>query len=123
MPAPVHAIIVARSGEPASLQLGRTLDALRTQSILPAAVTVVVLGDASRVRALPGIGRTVEGVIEARPGTTFSEAIALAQPRVRAGSAVWMLPEGALPEPDALQLLTGALERSPSAAIAAPKLV
>ncbi|BDZ38762.1 glycosyl transferase [Microbacterium suwonense] len=123
MPAPVHAIIVARSGESASVQLGRTLDALRDQRTPPAAVTVVVLGDATRVRALSGIGYIVEGIIEARANTTFSEAVALAQPRVAPGSAVWLLAEDTRPDPRALHLLAGALERSPSAAIAAPKLV
>src|SRR5690606_8822596 len=63
------------------------------------------------------------GIIEARAGTSFAEAIALAQPRVAAGSAVWLLADDTAPEPDALQLLAGALERSPSAAISAPKLV
>ena len=123
MPARAHAIIVARAGRSASAQLSRTLDALSAQSLPPAAVTVVVLGDAAPVRALPGIGHIVEGIIEARTSTTFSEAVALAGPRVSAGSAVWLLAEDTVPEPDALQLLAGALERSPSAAVAAPKLV
>ncbi|WP_344817696.1 glycosyltransferase [Microbacterium soli] len=123
MPARVHAIIVTRSGESAAVQLGRTLDALSAQAAPPAAVTVVVLGDAAQARALTGIGRIVEGVIEARTGTTFSEAVALAQPRVGQGSAVWLLVAGALPAYDALRLLAGELERSPSAAIVAPKLV
>lgn len=123
MPARVHAILVARSGRPASVQLDRTLDALRAQTVQPAAVTVVVLGDASHVRGTPGIGRTVEGIIEARPSTGFAEAVSLAQPRIAANTSVWLLAEDTVPEPSALQLLAGALERSPSAAIAAPKLV
>lgn len=123
MPARVHAILVARSGRPASVQLDRTLDALHAQTVPPAAVTVVVLGDASHVRGTPGIGRTVEGIIEARPSTGFAEAVSLAQPRVAANTSVWLLAEDTVPEPSALQLLAGALERSPSAAIAAPKLV
>lgn len=123
MPARTHAIIVARAGRSASAQLSRTLDALSAQSLPPGAVTVVVLGDADPVRALAGIGHLVEGIVQARPGTTFSEAVALAGPRVAAGSPVWILAEDTVPEPDALQLLAGALERSPSAAIAAPKLV
>src|SRR5690606_27291647 len=123
MPARVHALIVARSGESGSVLLSRTLDALAEQSLPPAAVTVVVLGDGERVRRMPGIGRLVEGIIEARAGTTFTEAIALAQPRVAVNSAVWLLADDTLPEPDALQLLAGALEPSPSAALAAPWLV
>ena len=112
MPARAHAIIVARAGRSACAQLSRTLDALSAQSLPPAAVTVVVLGDAAPVRALPGIGHIVEGIIEARTSTTFSEAVALAGPRVSAGSAVWLLAEDTVPEPDALQLLAGALERA-----------
>lgn len=123
MPARVHAILVARSGRSASERLDRTLEALRAQALPPAAVTVVVLGDASHVRGLAGIGRTVEGIIEARTSTTFAEAVALAQPRVAAGASVWLLAEDTVPERDTLQRLAGALERAPSAAIAAPKLV
>ncbi len=123
MPARVHALIVARSGETGSAPLSRTLEALRAQSLPPAAVTVIVQGDGDRVRRMPGIGHLVEGIIEARAGTSFSEAIALAQPRVAANSSVWLLADDTAPEPDALQLLAGALERFPSAAIAAPKLV
>ncbi|WP_417554194.1 glycosyltransferase [Microbacterium sp.] len=123
MPPRVHAIIVARTGSPASASLSRTLEALTAQSVPPAAVTVVVLGDSAAVRGVPDIGHSVEGIIEARGGTTFSEAVALAQPRVRENSAVWLLTDDAVPDRDALQLLAGALERSPSAAIAAPKLV
>lgn len=123
MPARVHAIIVTRSGESASAQLSRTLDAVRAQTLPPAGVTVVVLGDAERVRAIDGIGHTVEGIIQARSGNGFAEAVALAQPRIPADRAVWLLAEDTMPERDTLQLLAGALERSPSAAIAAPKLV
>ncbi|MDQ0613303.1 hypothetical protein QF046_000944 [Microbacterium sp. W4I4] len=123
MPARVHALIVARSGESGSAPLSRTLEALGAQSPPPAAVTVIVQGDGERVRRMPGIGHLVEGIIEARTGTSFAEAIALAQPRVAAGSTVWLLADDTAPEPNTLQLLAGALERSPSAAIAAPKLV
>lgn len=123
MPSRVHAIVVARTGESAAAQLGRTLDALRSQSTPPDVVTVVVLGNGAQVRAVDGIGHTVEAIIEARPTTSFAEAIALAQPRVAAGSSVWMLTQDSIPEPTALQLLAGSLERSPSAALAAPKLV
>ncbi|MGB3374441.1 MAG: glycosyltransferase family A protein, partial [Microbacterium sp.] len=115
MPARVHALIVARSGETGSAPLSRTLEALRAQSLPPAAVTVIVQGDGDRVRRMPGIGHLVEGIIEARAGTSFSEAIALAQPRVAANSSVWLLADDTAPEPDALQLLAGALERFPSA--------
>lgn len=123
MPARVHAIIVARADQPASIQLTRTLNAVRDQSSPPAAVTVVVLGNASHVRGSAEIGHLVEGIIEARSTTTYAEAVALAQPRVAEGSSVWLLAQDTAPRSTALRLLNGALERSPSAAIAAPKLV
>lgn len=123
MPARVHAIIVARSGVSAAAQLSRTLDALRVQSLPPDTATVVVLGSATDARGIEDVGHLVEGIIEARAGTSFAEAISMAQPRIAAGSAQWLLAQDTAPEAQALQLLTGALERSPSAAIAAPKLV
>lgn len=123
MPARVHAIAVVRTGESASAQLLHTLDAIRDQTTRPTAVTVVVLGDGSAVRAASGLGDIVESVIEARPTTTYAEAVALAGPRIAEGAAVWLLAQDTAPRRNALQLLIGALERSPSAAIAAPKLV
>lgn len=123
MPSRVHAIVVARTGDAAAAQLSETLDDLRDQTTPPDAVTVVVLGSGAQVRAIDGIGRSVEAIIEARATTTFAEAVALAQPRVASGSSVWMLTHDSRPRRRALQLLAGSLERSPSAALAAPKLV
>ncbi|WP_309128039.1 glycosyltransferase [Microbacterium sp.] len=123
MPARVHAIVVAHSGEKPREQLFRTLEALRAQTTPPDSVTLVVVGGANDIRGADGLGRLVEGVIEARGGTSFAEAIALARPRVAAGTSVWLLAHDTVPEQDALASLAGALERSPSAAIAAPKLV
>ena len=123
MPTRVHAIIVARSGPSAHAQLLRTLDALTLQSLRPDAVTLVVCGDGRAARESEGIGRTVESIVEARGGTSFAEAVAIAQTRVAAGAAVWLLAHDTAPHPHALAQLAGALERSPSAAIAAPKLV
>lgn len=123
MPARVHAIIVARPGESALVQLVSTLDALRAQSTPPDAVTVVVQGNGSAVRGSADLGSLVEGIIEARTTTTYAEAVTLAAARVPESAAMWLLAQDTEPETDALQLLSGALERSPSAAIAAPKLV
>lgn len=123
MPARVHAIVVARPGESARAHLLHTLDALRAQSVRPAAVTIVVTGSAEALRRGDGLDGFVEGIIEGRGGMSFAEAIALAQPRVSAESAVWLLAQDTAPAPGALGHLTGALERSPSALIAAPKLV
>lgn len=123
MPARVHAIIVARTGSSSRAQLLRTLDALRAQTTPAAAVTLVVCGDASSVRESEVVASTVEGIIEARATTSFAEAVELARPRVSEGSAIWLLAQDTTPHPRALERLSGMLERSPSAAIIAPKLV
>lgn len=123
MPARVHAIIVARPGSSARAQLLRTLDALRSQTTPASSVTLVMCGDASSARESEAVARMVEGIIEARSTTSFAEAVELARPRVAEGSAVWLLAHDTAPHPRALERLSGTLERSPSAAISAPKLV
>lgn len=123
MPARVHAIIVARPGSAARAHLLRTLDSLRAQSTPPAAITLVMCGDASTARESQTVAAMVEGIIEARSSTTFAEAVELARPRVLEDTAVWLLAHDTAPHPRALERLVGSLERSPSAAIVAPKLV
>ncbi|MEE6389443.1 glycosyltransferase [Microbacterium paraoxydans] len=123
MPARVHALIVARPGPSARAQLLRTLDAVRAQTLPPAAVTLIMCGDAATARESEAVAATVEGIIEARPSTSFAEALDLARPRILDGSAIWILAQDTAPHPRALERLTGMLERSPSAAIVAPKLV
>lgn len=123
MPARVHAILVARPGAKARAQLLRTLEAIRSQSYPVEAVTLVMCGDAATARESETVSRTVEGVIEARGTTSFAEAVDLARPRVAAGRAIWLLAHDTTPDPRALEQLSGSLERSPSAALIAPKLV
>lgn len=123
MPTRVHAIIVARPGPSSHAQLLRTVDALTLQTRRPDAVTVVVCGDGTAARESEAIGRTAESIIEARSGTSFAEAVRIASSRVVEGSVVWLLAHDTAPHPGALAHLSGALERSPSALIAAPKLV
>lgn len=123
MPARVHAIIVARPGSSARAQLLRTLDALRSQTTPAAAITLVMCGDASSVRESETVANSVEGIIQARGSTSFADAVELARPRIPAQSAVWVLAHDTAPHPRALERLVGTLERSPSAAIVAPKLV
>lgn len=123
MPARVHAIIVARPGSSARAQLLRTLDALRSQTTPPAAVTLVMCGDAASARESGAIASSVEGIVQARGSTSFADAVELARPRVLEGSAVWLLAHDTAPHERALERLIGTLERSPSAAIVAPKLV
>lgn len=123
MPTRVHAIIVARPGSSSRAQLLRTLDALNLQTRRADAVTLVVCGDAASARDSEAVGEVVEGIIEARSSTSFADAVELARPRIAEGAAIWLLAHDTAPHPLALAQLAGALERSPSAAIAAPKLV
>src|SRR5690606_13314819 len=58
-----------------------------------------------------------------RGSTSFAEAVEIAMSRITGDSAMWLLAQDTAPHPRALAELTGALERSPSATIAAPKLV
>ncbi|HCS61215.1 MAG TPA: glycosyl transferase, partial [Microbacterium sp.] len=123
MPIRVHAIIVARPGSTSRAQLLRTIDALTLQTRRPDAVTLVVCGDAQAARSSEAVRQLVESIVEARGSTSFAEAIDLARPRVSADAAIWLLAHDTAPHSRALEQLAGALERAPSAAIAAPKLV
>lgn len=123
MPARVHAIIVARPGSSARAQLLRTLDALRSQTTPAAAITLVICGDATSARESEAVSGAVEGIVQARGNTSYADAVELARPRVLEGSAVWLLAHDTAPHQRALERLVGTLERSPSAAIVAPKLV
>ena len=80
-------------------------------------------GDAASARESGAIAGAVEGIIQARGGTSFADAVELARPRILEGSAVWLLAHDTAPHERALERLVGTLERSPSAAIVAPKLV
>ncbi|WP_309068687.1 glycosyltransferase, partial [Microbacterium sp.] len=122
MPPAVHAILVARATPEAAAQLERTLAALRAQERPVDALTVVVCGSAERMRAqIDASG--AEGAIEAPAGTSFASAVRLAAARVPEGRAIWLLAHDTQPEPATLAALSAALERAPSVAIAAPKLV
>ncbi|WP_460799717.1 glycosyltransferase [Microbacterium sp. GXF0217] len=123
MPARLHAVIVARSGATARAQLLRTIDALNAQTRRPDAVTLVVCGDVTTARESPVVAAIADAIIEARHSTSFADAVALATARIPEDSALWLLTHDSAPAPRALAQLAGALERSPSAAIAAPKLV
>ena len=123
MSARVHAVLVARSGATSLARLLRALDALAAQTRRPDALTIVACGSSSALRASARVAEAAEAVIETKASTTLAEAVALAFPRVAADAALWILTEDCAPAPAALAQLAGALERSPAAAIAAPKLV
>lgn len=124
MPALVHALIVARPDGrvAAALHLKRTLAAIEAQSRRPDAVTIVLCGADPALRTLAAASGA-EAVIEASGATSYARAVGLALRRVHDDSALWLLAQDTAPEPDALERLEGALELSPSVAIAAPKLV
>lgn len=123
MSARVHAVLVARPGATSLARLLRALDALAAQTRRPDALTIVACGSSSALRASARVAEAAEAVIETRASTTLAAAVALALPRVADDAALWILTEDCAPAPAALAQLAGALERSPAASIAAPKLI
>ncbi|MBZ6373281.1 MAG: glycosyltransferase, partial [Microbacterium hominis] len=126
MPARVHALLVVRpeGRVAADIHLRRTLDALAAQTRPADVLTIVLCGAHATDRTLAQIAGEsgAEGVITADRGTSFAEALSLASRRID-GDALWLLSQETTPAPDALLRLVGALETSPSVALAAPKLV
>ena len=123
MSARVHAVLVARSGSTSLARLLRALDALAAQTRRPDALTIVACGSSAALRGSARVAQAAEAVIETRASTTLAAAVALALPRVADDAALWILTEDCAPAPAALEQLAGALERSPAASIAAPKLL
>lgn len=123
MPARVHALLVVRPDgrTPAAHHLRRTLAGLADQTRRVDALTIVVCGDDEGVAAVAAASGA-ESVISAPASTGFAAATAMATLRVT-GDAVWLLAQDTAPEPEALARLAGALERAPSVAFVAPKLV
>lgn len=123
MPARVHAILVVRPDgrTPAAYHLRRTLAAISEQA-RPVDVLTIVLCGGDETLAEVARSSAAESVVTAPGSTGYAAAIALVAPRLD-GDAVWLLAQDTAPEREALSRLTGALEVSPSAAFAAPKLV
>lgn len=123
MPARVHAILVVRPDgrTPAAYHLRRTLAAIAEQS-RPVDVLTIVLCGGDEALAEVARSSAAESVVTAPHSTGYAGAVDLVTPRID-GDAVWLLSQDTAPERDALARLAGALERSPSAAFAAPKLV
>ncbi|MEZ3160029.1 glycosyltransferase [Microbacterium sp. BWT-B31] len=140
----VHAILIVRADDhpAAAFHVRRTLAALSRQSLPPHAVTVVLCGDAVRVAEVvtgDAAGASQDGgggasldasrIVRAPVGTSFADAVALAVARAgedadaAPAEALWLLAQDTAPERAALERLVGALERSPAALLAAPKLV
>lgn len=123
MSARVHAVLVARSGATSLARLLRALDALAAQTRQPDALTIVACGSSIALRSSARVAEAAEAVIETKAATTLAAAVALALPRISPEAALWILTEDCAPAPAALEQLVGALERSPAAAVAAPKLL
>ncbi|MGL4257817.1 MAG: glycosyltransferase family 2 protein, partial [Microbacterium sp.] len=123
MPARVHAILVVRPDgrTPAAYHLRRTLAALGEQS-RPVDVLTIVLCGGDDILEDVARSSSAESVVTAPASTGYAAATALITPRLD-GDAVWLLAQDTGPEREALARLAGALELSPSAAFAAPKLV
>ncbi|MGO3904640.1 MAG: glycosyltransferase [Microbacterium gubbeenense] len=122
MPAPVHAVLVTRSSPSAAARIARALAALDAQTRPVDSMSIVVCGDPSPVReAVDASSATTAVTVSER--ATFAAAIEAAIDRVPEGSHAWLIDDGSIPEPNALASLTAALERQPSVAVAAPKLV
>jgi GT2 family glycosyltransferase len=125
MPARVHAVIVVRPDgrTPAGLHLARTLTALREQTRAVDHLSIVACGIDADGEISHMIADASPDTLLTLPGTTgFAAALERATQDVSA-DALWLLTQDTAPEPAALGLLLEALERSPSVAFAAPKLV
>ncbi|MEV7693139.1 glycosyltransferase [Microbacterium sp. NPDC089189] len=123
MPARVHALLVVRPDDRKAVaaHLRRTLDALAAQSRPVDAVTIVLCGPDRTLTELAA-SSGAEGVITASGSTTFADAVRMASSRIT-GDVVWLLAQDTAPAPDALARLLGGLEKAPSVAVVAPKLV
>lgn len=85
-------------------------------------MTIVVCGDPAPVRHVIDAS-SAQAAVTVSERATFAAAIESAIDRVPEGSHAWLLDDGSIPEPNALADLRAALERQPSVAVAAPKLV
>jgi GT2 family glycosyltransferase len=123
MPARVHAILVVRPDgrTPAAYHLRRTLAAIEEQA-RPVDVLTIVLCGGDETLAEVARSSPAESVVTTPGSIGYAAAVALVSPRLD-GDAVWLLAQDTAPEREALARLAGALELSPSAAFAAPKLV
>lgn len=122
MPAPVHAVLVTWSSPAAAARLERALAALAAQTLPVDGLTIVVCGDPAPVSSVIDASGA-DFAVRAPERATFAGAVETAVDKIPDGRHAWILDEESAPEPGALALLTAALERQPSVAIAAPKLV
>jgi GT2 family glycosyltransferase len=122
MPLVVHAIIVTGHGAAAAARVVQTLEALSKQTRRPDELTLVVRGDVNEISGEHAEAAGVDRIVGMRATTGFAGAVAEVLGEASPDQAIWMLDDNCVPSPRALELLAGSLERSPLAAIAAPKL-
>lgn len=119
----VTAIVVARNGGD---HLGRTLLALAEQTRQPDAIIAIDCASSDRTAAiLAEFGPThLISVPERLPfGSAVETAVRVMAPPQSEHEWLWLLAQDSAPEPDALRLLLGTVEVSPSVAVAGPKQV
>ncbi|MFZ4893258.1 glycosyltransferase [Plantibacter sp. Mn2098] len=119
----VSAILVVRDGTQA---LARTLEALNAQT-RPADGIIVVASRSSDATLAVIAAHPAVKLVQSSEELSFGQAVAVAvrvtdQP-TDPGQTLWLLAEDSAPEPDALAALLGALEVSPSVAVAGPKVL
>lgn len=128
----VTALLVARSG---GEWLDQTIAGLGSQTRTPDRVIAVVTGGDEKVaQQLAQAG--IERIVTATGHLPFGEAVRRGVSAIPAGQAtdrsetgaiggewLWLLSEDSAPEPRALELILATVQRSPSVAVAGPKLV
>ncbi|MFJ8895818.1 glycosyltransferase family 2 protein [Leifsonia sp. NPDC102414] len=119
----VTAIVVAQSGGP---HLQRTLDAIAAQTRQPDAVIAVDCASTDDAAKLLADFRPTQllSVQEKLPfGAAVATGVRVTAPPSSDHEWLWLLAQDTAPEPGALEALLGAVEVSPSVAVAGPKLV
>lgn len=119
----VTAIVVAQSGGP---HLQRTLDAIAAQTRQPDAVIAVDCASTDDAAKLLADFRPTQllSVPEKLPfGAAVATGVRVTPPPTSDHEWLWLLAQDTAPEPGALEALLGAVEVSPSVAVAGPKLV
>lgn len=119
----VTAVLVVRHGGD---RLAQTLDAIRAQARTPDSL-VVVLSQAGAEARAQAAAAGASHVVELQEPLSFGEAIRAGERVLETptsdADALWLLPDDAAPEPEALAALVATLETGKSVALAGPKLM
>ncbi|MBK0422399.1 glycosyltransferase [Leucobacter sp. CSA2] len=120
----VTAILVAeRGGE----WLEQTIAGISAQSVAPATIVAVNNGGSESVGEQllsSGADRVVGITNRVSFGRAVAQGVqAIPEPTSGTDEWLWLLPEDACPEPEALERILRAVQKAPSVAVAGPKLV